>query len=367
MVWFLRRYLSYHIGTLFKQINLGRDNNIALRDSDLNLVARYAVGKLYYPNEDKGLSTALVNAIKTSPIEGYYSVDASRYDGVSRDYYFSKNTKYGFLVNAGITHETAFADWRKQAWVVSGLVAAFSLAFLSLAWMIYRVWMRQEEDIVRIRAHEVELSRIANYDALTGLPNQHLLPDRIGQAVALARISNKLLAVCYLDLDDFKPINDLYGHDAGDNLLFALAERIKKTLRAGDTLARTGGDEFVLICSGFSHLEDVYAMLDRVLTEVRVPVLIEDNAISMTSSIGVTLFPEDNSNPDAMLRHADQAMYRAKEAGKDCYHLFDSEHEVKRHEHRQFIHRLREALKNEEFVLHYQPKVDFLSGGCYRC
>jgi diguanylate cyclase (GGDEF)-like protein/PAS domain S-box-containing protein len=179
-------------------------------------------------------------------------------------------------------------------------------------------------DISQIKEHEAELDRIAHYDALTGVPNRRLFADRLNQAISHTKRGEKSLAVCYLDLDGFKPVNDQYGHAIGDELLVEVTSRLSDVLRAEDTLARLGGDEFVLLFTDLAHPEEIHVILDRVLAVVSAPILIKDTpSISVSASIGVTLYPEDNTDADVLLRHADQAMYFAKEAGKNRYHFFD--------------------------------------------
>ena len=214
----------------------------------------------------------------------------------------------------------------------------------------------------RLALHQEELEHSAHYDALTGVPNRRLLADRLGIAIARARRTGKSLAVCYLDLDGFKGVNDQFGHAGGDLLLIEITERLKAVLRADDTLSRLGGDEFVLLLSDLVQIEESHPILDRVLVAVGTPVLIEGTPASVSGSIGVTLFPADDVDADTLLRHADQAMYRAKEAGKNRYNLFDPDLDRRVQVHRTQLERLREALENDEFVLHYQPKVDLVTG-----
>jgi len=217
-------------------------------------------------------------------------------------------------------------------------------------------------DISQLKAHEAELDRIAHYDPLTGSPNRRLLADRLGQATLRSTRNGTSLAVCYLDLDGFKSINDQYGHPAGDQLLIGITGNLKHVLRAEDTLARLGGDEFVLLLADIASPEECAQILDRVLHAVSSPILIEGMQVSVSGSIGVCLFPEDDVDADTLLRHSDQAMYLAKEAGKNRYHLFDPESDRKAQKHRQQLDRLRTALEQQEFVLYYQPKVDLVSG-----
>jgi diguanylate cyclase (GGDEF)-like protein len=184
-------------------------------------------------------------------------------------------------------------------------------------------------DISRLKEHEAELDRIAHYDPLTGVPNRRLFSDRLSQAIARARRTGQSLAVCFLDLDGFKPINDQLGHEAGDQVLVEVSHHLRGILRAGDTLARIGGDEFVLLFTDLAHGRECLPILDRLLTAIAAPTLIAGTLVSVSASIGVTLFPDDDSDPDTLLRHADQAMYRAKEAGRNRYQLYNTDGEFK--------------------------------------
>lgn len=176
--------------------------------------------------------------------------------------------------------------------------------------------------IERIGKHQAELDRIAHYDPLTGVPNRRLLADRLEQAIARSRRDGRPLAVCYLDLDGFKPINDRHGHAMGDQLLLAIAARMRNLLRADDTLARLGGDEFVILFNNLPTLEDAHQALSRLLEAVAEPVTIDGERLEISASVGVTFYPLDEGDPDTLLRHADQAMYLAKESGKNRYHFF---------------------------------------------
>ena len=236
----------------------------------------------------------------------------------------------------------------------------FSAPIISNGKYSGRVWYFR--DITERKNHEEELHHVANHDMVTGLPNRRLLTDRLGQAIARAQRNGKMLAVCYLDLDNFKPINDEHGHDTGDQLLVNITRQIKDVLRAEDTLARLGGDEFVLLFNDLESVDDVHVILDRLLATVSARTQIGSLAFDVSASIGVALYPEDHVDADTLLRHADQAMYLAKGDGKNRYHIFDPGYDKQVLERMESIVQLRTALEKGEFVLHFQPKVNLLVG-----
>ncbi len=219
-------------------------------------------------------------------------------------------------------------------------------------------------DITLLKEHEHELEHIAHYDALTSLPNRVLLADRLNQGMIRAqRRGQQRLAVAFLDLDGFKAINDDHGHDAGDQLLITLATRMKHTLREGDTLARIGGDEFVAVLLDLADVTASTPMLDRLLAAAAQPVQFGGLALQVSASLGVTFYPQaEDIDADQLLRQADQAMYQAKLAGKNRYHLFDAEQDRNVRSLYESLERIRRALLDREFVLHYQPKVNLRTG-----
>jgi diguanylate cyclase (GGDEF)-like protein/PAS domain S-box-containing protein len=217
-------------------------------------------------------------------------------------------------------------------------------------------------DITALKTHQQQLEHIAHYDALTNLPNRVLLADRLQQAMAQSQRRGKQLAVAYLDLDGFKAINDHYGHDIGDELLITVAQRMNSALRDGDTLARIGGDEFVAVLADLDRPENTELVLSRLLLAAADPVTAGQAVLRISASIGVTIFPHDGSSPDQLIRHADQAMYLAKQAGKNRYHLFDVEKDKAVKTQREKLEYIRHAIDRNEFVLHYQPKVNMKTG-----
>ena len=182
-------------------------------------------------------------------------------------------------------------------------------------------------DISDLKAHEAELNEIAHHDPLTGLPNRRLLRDRFNQAYAQAARGRHGLGVALVDLDGFKPINDSLGHEAGDQVLRTIAERLGHCLRGGDTVARLGGDEFVLLLVNLADADEAGQVLERVLHAVAQPITLGGQAVQVSASIGLTVFPHDPTDPDTLLRHADAAMYSAKEAGRNTWRLYGGEGE----------------------------------------
>jgi diguanylate cyclase (GGDEF)-like protein len=167
--------------------------------------------------------------------------------------------------------------------------------------------------------------------------------------------------VCYLDLDGFKLVNDTMGHEAGDRVLIEVTKRIKETIRGDDTVARLGGDEFAVLLLGLRAAEEYTASLNRLLEAISQPIEIKGKLFEVSASIGVALFPTDDQDADTLLRHADQAMYSAKQSGKNRYYLYDAENDLRARSHHEFLRRLTLALANSEFELYYQPKVDMRS------
>ncbi len=208
-------------------------------------------------------------------------------------------------------------------------------------------------DLTVLKNHAAELYQAAHYDPLTGLPNNRLLMERLQHAIGHADRTGRQLAVCVLDLDGFKRINDEFGSAAGDRALSQMAERLKLTLRGDDLVARMGGDEFILLLQEVEN-ESVY---ERILDTISEPLSIGPATVSLSASLGITLYPRDHSDADRLLRHADQAMYAAKEEGRHTYRFFDPARDADRQKRREQLDELQEALKHQQFVLYFQPQV----------
>ena len=218
-------------------------------------------------------------------------------------------------------------------------------------------------DITERKAHQSQLERVAHFDALTNLPNRVLLADRLQQAMAQALRRAQHLAVVYLDLDGFKAINDQHGHDIGDQVLIALAQRMKLALREGDSLARIGGDEFVIVLIDVDDRVASLPMLNRLKAACAQNVQVGVLSLQVSASVGITFYPQaQDIDADQLLRQADQAMYQAKLAGKNRLHFFDATQDSSIRGRHESVERIRLALEQQEFVLHYQPKVNMRSG-----
>lgn len=226
-----------------------------------------------------------------------------------------------------------------------------------------RQYVAMFSDVTAIKEHEKQLEYLAHYDALTGLPNRVLKTDLLRQAMAQVQRREQRLAVVYLDLDEFKSINDHHGHAIGDQMLIALADRMKRVLRDGDILARLGGDEFVAVLLDLADIEASAPMFTRLLDAAAEPMHVGDLLLQVSASLGVTFYPQaDDVDADQLLRQADQAMCQAKLAGKNRYHVFDAEQDSRIRGHNESLERIRSALIEREFVLYYQPKVNMRTG-----
>jgi diguanylate cyclase (GGDEF)-like protein/PAS domain S-box-containing protein len=224
-------------------------------------------------------------------------------------------------------------------------------------------------DVTEAKSYEEQLAHQANFDPLTGLANRNLLQDRLGQAIAGARRAGGTVAAVFLDIDNFKMVNDSLGHNVGDELLRRVAERLKSCVRESDTVARLGGDEFVLVLNASREAEtgslesDVTALMHKLLTNVSSPLTLGERPVRPTCSIGVAMYPQDGADPDTLLRNADAAMYRAKELGRNRFQFFTADvHERIRHR-MELESSLRLALERDEFEIHYQPQVGIAEGG----
>ena len=217
-------------------------------------------------------------------------------------------------------------------------------------------------DITERKRAEEQVRHLAFHDALTSLPNRLLFNDRLTVALAQAHRGHQRLAVFYLDLDRFKVINDSLGHTVGDELLRRVADRLRACIREEDTVARIGGDEFIVLAPRIGTEQDAAKVAQKILAAIRLPFAVEDRDFFLTTSIGVSLYPADGADPEGLVQNADTAMYRAKERGRDNYQLYTAAMTALAIDRLSLENRLRQALRNDELVLHYQPIVDLSDG-----
>lgn len=213
-------------------------------------------------------------------------------------------------------------------------------------------------DITERKEAEQRIEFLANHDTLTNLPNRRLMEDRLKQALARAALNQEKLAVLFLDLDFFKSINDSMGHSTGDKLLQSVAERLTSCVRSIDTVARLGGDEFVVILPDIKGLADTEAVAVKIQEAIAQPYSLDNNEYHVSTSVGISLYPDHGDQDSILLRNADIAMYRAKDRGRNCHQVFTPQEDEKTLRRFSLGHRLRQAHKQEEFTLYYQPQID---------
>ena len=218
------------------------------------------------------------------------------------------------------------------------------------------------EDISRRKQIEEELLHLANHDALTSLPNRSLLLDRLSQALVFAGRSAGQVAVMLIDLDRFKNINDSLGHDAGDKIIMEIGRRLSSSVRTGDTIARLGGDEFVVIRPDVVRADAVAVLAQQILEALARPMTIQGHEFYPTGSIGISMFPKDGHDSQTLLKNADTAMYRAKDAGRNNFQFYAHEMNARALDRIKMESGLRHALERAEFALHYQPQMDIVTG-----
>jgi diguanylate cyclase (GGDEF)-like protein len=219
-----------------------------------------------------------------------------------------------------------------------------------------------EKDVSERKRVDEQVKHLAFHDPLTGLPNRLLFNDRLAMALNQARRYQRRVATFFLDLDGFKAINDSLGHSIGDELLRSVAERLRTCLREEDTVARLGGDEFIFLVSSILSAEDAAIVAQKILDKIRPPFHLDGRELFVTASIGVSIYPSDGRDPEALVRSADAAMYQAKEEGRDTYQICTPGMSIQSVERLALENRLRHALAEDKFLLHYQPIVDLRSG-----
>lgn len=251
--------------------------------------------------------------------------------------------------------------WGRLANVLAILAVTAFFAWL-MASDLRSALTQAQADNQRILESHARIDVLAHQDSLTGLPNRVLARDRLEQALAMARRNHSATAVLFLDLDNFKTVNDSMGHSSGDLLLCAVARKLVAAVRDSDTVSRQGGDEFLIILGGLTDIEAATTAAVKILEQLSAPFVIAGVEVSTTGSLGIAMFPRDGADADSLLKHADLAMYRAKDAGRNAFRFFDAEMNNSVIEHLQLTTGIRQALRNNEFTLYYQPQFELSSG-----
>jgi diguanylate cyclase (GGDEF)-like protein len=260
---------------------------------------------------------------------------------------------------SGIHAEHRASEVQRQIAISTGLIVFQLLLTLLFFYIVIR-------QIKQLQASREDLSQLANYDPLTSLPNRRLFLDRLGQEIRKAHRTKDRLALLFLDLDNFKDINDTLGHEVGDLLLQEAARRLGECVRESDTVARLGGDEFTIILSDLDDTEHVASISQAILKTLSDPFELDGREGFVSASIGITFYPDDANDVNALLKNADQAMYVAKEQGRNRFHYFTASMQQAAQAKMHLVNDLRNALANEEFQLHYHPIIELATGTVHK-
>lgn len=282
-----------------------------------------------------------------------------------RNILYPKERKKFEIAVAGLLSQenmTCQLEVRYQKKQTKGVWALLNVSLVCSSNQVPLYFIFQAEDISARKIAEGKLKHLAHHDALTGLANRSLLAESIKQAIEIAKEKTHSVAVLFLDLDRFKMINDTLGHDVGDLFLQVVAKRLYATLRTSDIVARIGGDEFVIIIPQISDDENVIDVAQKIINSFIDPFMVKDQEFFVTTSIGISLYPHDGQDSLTLLKNADVAMYLAKEQGGNSYQFCTPDMPIKIHEKMMMHNALRHALMDNEFLLHYQPKVDINTG-----
>jgi len=348
-----------------------------------NSIERKAVEDALYIEKERAVVTlnSIGDAVLCTDISGnitYLNLVAEAMTGWPREEAIGKPLVEVFRIVDGATHDTARdpMEMAVQQNRTVGLTVncvlirrdGFEFAIEDSAAPIHDRMGRVTgavivfHDVSAARAMSVKMTHSAQHDVVTNLPNRLLLNDRITQSIALALRQNKSIAVIFLDLDRFKYINDSLGHETGDKLLRSVSKRLLASVRGSDTVSRQGGDEFVILLSEISHPEDAAKSARKILLSLSAPHSIAGQDLHIDGSIGISVYPEDGKDAEALIKNADTAMYHAKGTGRNNFQFFKGDMNLRAVERQSLEGSLRHALEREQFLLHYQPKVNLETG-----
>lgn len=341
----ISRYIVETFG--FEYAFVGKLND---KHTDVDVISGWA--------KDKPITT-FSYSLKDTPCDNVLSYE---YEVYPKDV-ASKFPNDQMIKSMGIEGYSGIALSDKDQTPIGILVAISTKPFERPSLVEYVLKLYSGFISAEMQRHAVEestknLKSMAYYDPLTKLPNRLLITDRISRALANQKRDQNIVAICLLDLDGFKNINDTLGHDAGDYVLIEVARRIQNIIRPEDTIARLGGDEFVIVLTDLETSEDVGKVLMRILNSVSNIYKFKNKTINtISASIGVAIYPEDNVDDDTLIRHADQAMYKAKNNGKNQFQFFDAKEHVKVKANFRALKKIEKAIDNGEFKLYFQPKL----------
>lgn len=300
------------LSNTFGMLDVGRHGSVVLLREDLALVARYPqyegiekdIGK-------KNVSQKFQELVKSGKTSGSYSTVTGA-ENVERIISFRKVDKYPFYIVVSFAIGDYLAEWQKLVVQGSAITVCFVFFTLLTSWLYFRNWKQ------RLAAIE-QVNQLAYYDSLTNLPNRRLLGDRLTHAFAQAKRFRRSMAVMFLDLDNFKQVNDTLGHEVGDELLKVVAERLHTCVRSIDTVSRQGGDEFIVVLSEINQLEDAAVVADKIMSAINQPIQIQENTLNITTSIGIAAYPINGDTVIEIMKKADAAMYESKNGGRNTY------------------------------------------------
>ena len=340
---------------LNKSMDLGKDGTITLVGLDDIVRARFTKNS---SDGLDGIGKSLTNATGTDITRGEYQgfhIGQGSIDDVKRLYSFRRVAAYPLVVTIGLGYDEGLASWWTIVKTILAVAAVATLFLGALALYLTR-------EITVRRAAEQKVTQLARTDPLTGLPNRRVFVEALQQAISRALRSDKSFAILYLDLDHFKDINDTLGHMAGDKLLTAVGERLRRSVRLTDVVARFGGDEFAILQSDIRDPADAAVLASKLLETIALPFMIGGNRIQSGTSIGITINDPEKSDGETLLSHADLSLYLAKTEGRGIYRFFTESMDTEVHARVRLADELREAISKRQLFLEYQPQVEIETG-----